>query len=277
MYCRKCGAKTDENGTCPKCDAQSHPKSEALWNPNAVANWSLLFTPIFGAWLTYLNWQGLGEAAYAKKSKYWLIASIALLFPLGVLINVTNNIMLGISAIGGYIALLLSWFYIENRKQNRCLNERFGKDYPKKHWLKPLVIAILASVIWQLAIWVIWWGNQVSRAPKCDAAEVQSLAMQVATQIIQDELLHQYLPSITYSEAKKSESPFIKGYADQIDKQIAGLGMMMKGIRPTGTDEKIRKNTCAASLAFSNGNTLNLYYSTQYTTDGQIYVEAQIK
>lgn len=34
----------------------------ALWNPNAAANWSLLFTPLFGAYLHMLNWRSLGEA-----------------------------------------------------------------------------------------------------------------------------------------------------------------------------------------------------------------------
>lgn len=34
----------------------------ALWSPNAVANWSLVFTPVLGSTLNYLNWKALGEA-----------------------------------------------------------------------------------------------------------------------------------------------------------------------------------------------------------------------
>lgn len=31
-----------------------------LWNPNAAVNWSVLFTPIFGAWIQAKNWKALG-------------------------------------------------------------------------------------------------------------------------------------------------------------------------------------------------------------------------
>ena len=32
-----------------------------IWNPNAAANWSLIFTPAFGAYIQMLNWQRLGQ------------------------------------------------------------------------------------------------------------------------------------------------------------------------------------------------------------------------
>jgi hypothetical protein len=41
-----------------RSDADAAP---ALWNPNAAANWSLLFSPMFGAWLHMKNWAALGE------------------------------------------------------------------------------------------------------------------------------------------------------------------------------------------------------------------------
>lgn len=139
---------TQETGTAP-----------SLWNPDALANWSLLFTPIFGTWLTYLNWQALGEAAYARRSKYWLIGSTVWVLSAAIIINVADNVSIGIGAIASYIILLLLWFFMENRKQNRYLVERFGKTYPRRGWLKPLAIAAAILVVWQLAIWAIW-GNK---------------------------------------------------------------------------------------------------------------------
>ena len=31
----------------------------ALWNPTAAGSWSILFSPIFGAYLHMLNWRAL--------------------------------------------------------------------------------------------------------------------------------------------------------------------------------------------------------------------------
>ena len=281
MYCKKCGTETGADGTCPKCEAQPLSNPKPCWNPNAVANWSLLFSPIFGAWLTYLNWQALGEAAYAKRSKYWLIGWIALLPLLGILLNIADkyDMTFGIAVVGSAIALFLVWFYVENRKQNRYLIERFGKTYPRRGWLKPLVIAAAIWVIWPFAIDAIR-GNKMPSVPQCDNADVQKQAMKLTTQILQTELLHQYVPKsvvATYEEAKNSDNQMLQGYTGEVDKQIAGLGMVMKFIRPSGEDEKIRKSICAASIALNNGNTLNLSYTAQFTTDGGLYVEVQIK
>ena len=40
-----------------------------LWNPNAAANWSLLFSPAFGAFVHMKNWQALGEPEKAANAK----------------------------------------------------------------------------------------------------------------------------------------------------------------------------------------------------------------
>lgn len=285
MNCKKCGAETDENGKCPNCAAQSSPKP--LWNPNAVANWSLLFTPLFGAWLTCLNWQVLGEIAFANRSRNWLIAMMVWLPITAILLHVPNNPSYGIAAISSHIVLLLLWFFMENRKQSRYLTERFGKTYPRKSWGKPLVLAAIALVIWQLAIWVIW--DRKSGAPRCDQADVQSQTMKLTTQIMQDELIHQYIPNVTYGNAKQiaaeetqiPDEQIVKqamiDAVEKVDKRITELAMVMTDIRPVGEDERIQKSTCAANVGLSNGNKLNLTYSAQYTTDGELYVEVQIR
>ena len=51
----------------------------ALWNPNAAANWSLLFTPAFGAYLHAQNWRAMGEQDRASASMRWLFVGLALL------------------------------------------------------------------------------------------------------------------------------------------------------------------------------------------------------
>ena len=46
----------------PKAEVADVGRTEvapALWNPNAAASWSLLFSPAFGAFLHMKNWQAL--------------------------------------------------------------------------------------------------------------------------------------------------------------------------------------------------------------------------
>ena len=117
-------------------------------------------------------------------------------------------------------------------------------------------------------------------APKCDSTEVKNQATTLATQLIRDELLHQYvvrIPPLTYEEAKKSELPHHREAAELVDKQLAENGFELAAIRPVSEDGKTRKCTCAATLAFKKGNTLGVDYSAQYTTDGKIYVEVGVK
>ena len=50
-------------------DIAPRQDSPPLWNPNAAANWSLLLSPAFGAFLHMKNWEELGEPAKAAASK----------------------------------------------------------------------------------------------------------------------------------------------------------------------------------------------------------------
>jgi hypothetical protein len=50
-------------------DVVTFEPSPALWNPNAAASWSLLFTPIFGSLLHMKNWQAMGNREKAASSK----------------------------------------------------------------------------------------------------------------------------------------------------------------------------------------------------------------
>ncbi|MGB0769032.1 MAG: hypothetical protein ACPGYV_15145, partial [Phycisphaeraceae bacterium] len=49
-----------------------------LYSPNAAANWSLLFTPIFGAYLHAKNWRAIGDADRADTNIKWMWIGIAL-------------------------------------------------------------------------------------------------------------------------------------------------------------------------------------------------------
>jgi hypothetical protein len=49
----------------------------ALWNPNAAAGWSLLFSPAFGAFLHARNADAMGRPTEAKANKVWFCIIIS--------------------------------------------------------------------------------------------------------------------------------------------------------------------------------------------------------
>lgn len=115
----------------------------ALWNPNAAANWSLLFSPVFGACLHALNWRSLGETERAAASMKWVYGGVALLvFYLAVGFFVADEKAAdAVSRLTGFV-YLLAWYFGSAKAQAKYVKEHFGTSYPRKSWGKPLLIAV---------------------------------------------------------------------------------------------------------------------------------------
>jgi hypothetical protein len=114
----------------PQADVLDLPQHEAappLWNPNAAASWSLLFSPIFGAWLHMKNWQAMGETEKAATSKTWLV-TITVFLILLVLISVVLPESKGVDALArfGGFGLLVAWYYQIGKSQNAFVLARYG-------------------------------------------------------------------------------------------------------------------------------------------------------
>jgi hypothetical protein len=77
----------------------------ALWNPGAAASWSLLLSPAFGA----------------------------ILHPHNRAIPLFNRLC--------SFVLLLSWYFASGKPQVDFVKSRYGKQYPRKGWSQPLLIA----------------------------------------------------------------------------------------------------------------------------------------
>jgi hypothetical protein len=114
----------------------------ALWNPNAAASWSLLFSPAFGALLHMLNWRELEEDGKAAAQKGWFIASLVML--VAYLILAVAFPKLDARFIG--IAYLLTWYFGSARAQAKYVKEKYGSEYPRKGWGKALLLALAATV-----------------------------------------------------------------------------------------------------------------------------------
>jgi len=98
-----------------------------------------LFSPAFGAYIQSLNWTTLNEPVRARSAKVWFLVS---------LLMTTMLSLLPLAGVGQqearYLALLylLIWYFAAGRPQARYVKEKYGRDYPRKAWGKPLLIAI---------------------------------------------------------------------------------------------------------------------------------------
>jgi hypothetical protein len=114
-----------------------------LWNPNTAACLSLLFTPVFGAWVHMRNWQTLGDEAKVAESRTWILISVGVILALAALSAVVPRSSPA-HRLGDFcsLALLLGWYFASARSQIRLVKERFGAAYPRRAWARPLLAAI---------------------------------------------------------------------------------------------------------------------------------------
>ncbi len=133
-FCSNCGNKLENQNTQFSQQVQKEslsPRQQQmeLWNPNAAANWSLLFSPAFGAYLHMKNWEALGDNDKAKSSKTWFISSI----------------ILSILGLGFFV--LVAWYFSIGKKQAKYVKEKFGDRYTRKSWGAPLLIGFSVFIV----------------------------------------------------------------------------------------------------------------------------------
>jgi hypothetical protein len=104
-----------------------------LWNPNSVALWSFLFTPVFGTTLTLKNYQALGDEKGVRAAWAWLIVSLLVAIPSVVVPRFA-------------ILYLIIWYLAWQQKQVRAVSSRWGKSYPRRGWVLPLLFGLACLV-----------------------------------------------------------------------------------------------------------------------------------
>jgi hypothetical protein len=117
--------------------AQNTPTIPALWNPQAAAYWSLIFSPIFGSYLHAKNAVTLGRREEAKRNRVWFYGSIVFLASIAALSFFTSGAP---SYLG--LAFFCSWYYDVATKQIKYVKKDLGNNYQKKSWTKPLLIPL---------------------------------------------------------------------------------------------------------------------------------------
>jgi len=114
-------------------NTQSYGTAPVLWNPEAAGSWSLIFNPVFGSILVLMNWQALGVKEKVRGAQIWLVVSIIVLVGL---LFLPPSILSLVS-----VSYLLIWYFSAAKPQARFIKERWGKAYPRRSWLWPLLIA----------------------------------------------------------------------------------------------------------------------------------------
>jgi TPR repeat protein/serine/threonine protein kinase len=117
-------------------ESAESPQTPALWSPNVAADLSLVLLPVFGLFLHARNARALGLPNEEKRNMWWFYGMIAY-FAVSMLF----------AGLGGllkfYLPVLLVWYFTCGRKQEKLVFERFGDDYPRKSFFRPIVITVV--------------------------------------------------------------------------------------------------------------------------------------
>jgi len=127
-------------------------------------------------------------------------------------------------------------------------------------------------------------GCTKSGAPSCTDESVKKLVLDISTGELRNILLNKamMMSSIrvpgSYDDVKKMASqpgipPEVGDLIATVDKQIAEAKISLSNIRINGKRDDIKKCECGGDLALSNGKTLPINYTAQFTEDGKVYVE----
>lgn len=116
-----------------------------LWNPNAAANWSLLLTPAFGAFLHAANWRALGRPDRAAANTVWFWVTVVFLaINIGTLLVPDSKTLSDAMRLGG-AALLFGWYFSQGRPHAKFVESSLGGRYQRKSWATPLLAGFAST------------------------------------------------------------------------------------------------------------------------------------
>lgn len=125
----------------------------SIWNPTVAANWSLLLSPVFGAYLHYRNWLVIGEQNKSHAAKSWIAVTL-LVFTVTQFLYIAEKIEAH-SLFSVNFFITASWWFLVGRSQARYVNVNFGKDYLRRPWTLAIITGFCVSFIYLLIIFAI--------------------------------------------------------------------------------------------------------------------------
>lgn len=122
------------------------PDRYKLWNPWAVAGWSLLFSSASGAWLHAANWLALGRPDKAAAARRWGWLVIAALLLSGMAAALFEQYACHLPVIT-VMTSMAAWCGFPARDQCRYVRDRYGGDYRRRAWWPPLLAGIVGWIV----------------------------------------------------------------------------------------------------------------------------------
>jgi len=149
-----------------------------LWNPNAAANWSLLFTPAFGAYLHASNWRTLGKPERVSASMRWFwitVVYLTIFVPSTLFLPASRAIDTVVRWVG--MGLLFGWYFTQGKKQSGYIRDSLDNTYIRKGWVRPVLIGIALMVAYYAAIGAVSYAVHAppasERAAACAGREMR--------------------------------------------------------------------------------------------------------
>jgi hypothetical protein len=92
-----------------------------------------------------LPWEALGEPGKASAAKKWFVVTLIVLAA-G---PVASAVLPGNKSVDATLrllmfALLIGWYASSGRSQMQVVKSKFGKNYPRRGWGKPVLFGVLA-------------------------------------------------------------------------------------------------------------------------------------
>lgn len=183
---------------------QETSTAPALWNPSALANWSLLLSPLWGSYLVAKNYAAMGAQKDAKKAMEWFYVGIAVLLSVFIL---SPFGWFG-AAMLVYVVYLVLWNFMSARKQLRAVVAAYGKDYERQPWGKVLAVGVAALLAWQIIVQVALPTNTFQVSAVFDSAQVKQVkegVLQLCPNHTVDQMVNGFMGSPSWESGKNND------------------------------------------------------------------------
>lgn len=142
------GSQTPADPACSKVEQSCCQNEPGLWNPNAAANWSLVFTPIFGATILALNSKLLGDRRSYVHHCYWLVAnSIAYAMAMAFSIQASLVDRESFVPLAIYLGSLLLWYFAACRPEVSRVKDYYRSGTTRRGWLIPIIVGVGGRIV----------------------------------------------------------------------------------------------------------------------------------
>ena len=113
-----------------------------IWNPNVAACLSIIFTPIFGAWIHAKNWEVLKK----EQERRWSMLFVYCLISVTIFVVYYQLFIGDVKSSPLSIGTLLTWYFILGKLQVSHIKDN-NIVYEKKSWIKPFLCGVGGYII----------------------------------------------------------------------------------------------------------------------------------